>query len=165
MLERLKPAVPRHHLYAIAGLLWMFAGALLCYRGVEWLGDVQLSAAFGVGIGALVLAVAFYATVFSRLVRKNIDRIGLLPDRPSVFAFTAPRGYLMIGLMMTAGITLRNSAIPRYYLSLPYSSMGAVLLTGSVQVYREFVGALRRRAQSGSQNSGPVQSDQMHEGG
>jgi hypothetical protein len=47
----------------------------------------------------------------------------------------------MIGIMMTAGISLRSSSIPLYYLSLPYSAMGGILLAGSVVFYREFLSA------------------------
>jgi len=43
--------------------------------------------------------------------------------------------------MMTAGISLRSSSLPLYYLSLPYTAMGIVLLTGSAVFYREFLRA------------------------
>ena len=46
---------------------------------------------------------------------------------------------VMIALMMTIGITLRNSSIPKYYLTIPYFAMGAILLIGSVQFYRQFI--------------------------
>jgi hypothetical protein len=142
MIERYNPAVPRHYLYAIAGLLWTLAGGLLCVRGAIWLEDFQLSVIASVEAAAIAIAAAGYVFLFSGVVRKNIARIGRLPERACVFAFTAPRGYIMIAVMMTAGISLRTSSIPHYYLSLPYSAMGGVLLTGSVGFYREFLGAV-----------------------
>jgi len=142
MIQRFNPAVPRHFLYAIAGLLWTLAGGLLCFRGAVWLGGFQILAIASCEALALAVAAAGYVFLFAGIVRKNIARIGRLPDRACVFAFTAPRGYLMIGLMMTAGITLRSSSIPLYYLSLPYTAMGVILLAGSVVFYSEFLSAL-----------------------
>jgi len=142
MLSRFNPAVPRNVLFAVAGFLWTIAGGLLCVRAALWLEEVRFAAALEIETGAVVLAIVAYALLFSRLVRRNIDRIVRLPDRACVFAFTAWRGYVMIALMVTAGILLRNSTIPHYYLSLPYTAMGGVLLTGSIQFYRKFVTSL-----------------------
>ena len=89
--------------------------------------------------GSLVIAAAGHIFLLAGIVRKNITRIGRLPERACVFAFSAWRGYVMIGIMMPAGISLRNSSIPLYYLSLPYSAMGGILLAGSVMFYREFL--------------------------
>jgi hypothetical protein len=48
----------------------------------------------------------------------------------------------MIALMMTIGITLRSASIPKYYLSIPYTAMGGILLIGSLKFYRRFLAAL-----------------------
>jgi hypothetical protein len=140
MIQRFNPAVPRHFLYGIAGLFWTLAGGLLCVRGAVWLGQLQFPAIASVEAASIAVAAAGYIFLFSGIVRKNITRIGLLPDRVCVFAFTAWRGYIMIGVMVTAGISLRSSSIPLYYLSLPYTAMGGILLTGSAVFYREFLG-------------------------
>jgi hypothetical protein len=145
MIRRFNPAVPRHFLYAIAGLLWTLAGGLLCVRGAMWLGGFPFSVIASIEAGSLVIAAAGYIFLFAGIVRKNITRIGKLPDRACVFAFTAWRGYLMIGIMMTVGISLRNSSIPLYYLSPPYSAMGGILLAGSVVFYAEFLSAARAK--------------------
>jgi len=146
MIERLNPAVPRHVLLVLAGTLWTLAGGILCVRAAFWLGGFQAGTIAAVECGALALAAAAYLALFARLVRRNIERIHALPERACVFAFTPWRGYVMIGLMMTAGISLRSSSLPLYYLSLPYTAMGAVLLAGSAVFYREFIrAALARR--------------------
>jgi len=138
MLAKLNPAVPRYFLFALAGALWTAAGVILCVRGASWMGDFSAGRIAVVESAALALAAGAYVALFARLVRRNIERIHGLPERACVFAFTPWRGYLMIGIMMTAGISLRTSALPPYYLSLPYTAMGAVLLAGSVVFYREF---------------------------
>ncbi len=148
LLTKLNPAVPRHFLYALAGFLWAVAGTLLCFRGIVWIEGLRFPAALGIELAGIALAVAGYLYMFSRLVERNIARIGGLPEHACVFAFTAWRGYLIIAMMMTAGITLRNSSFPRLYLALPYTAMGGMLLTGSVAFSRRFLYEFQSRRAS-----------------
>jgi hypothetical protein len=145
LMTRLKPAVPRHYVFALAGCLWTFAGVLLCFRAAVWLGVFSFGTEMALELVSVVLAVASYSLVFSRLMQKNIDRINGLPERACVFAFTHWRGYLMIVLMMTLGLTLRNTPIPKYYLSVPYAAMGGTLLIGSVGFFRQFFAGVARK--------------------
>jgi len=138
MLTRFNPAVPRRTLFAISGGLWTIAGLMLCLRGEEWLEVFPLGMELGLEALSALLAVAGYLLFFIHIVKKNIDRISFLPDRACLFAFTAWRGYLLIVLMIGLGIWLRNSVIPKYYLSIPYSVMGMILLLGSFRFFRQF---------------------------
>ena len=138
MWMKLHPAVPRHWLLAIAGFIWAAVGLLLCVRAIVWLAPFVSGTDLVVEIVSLLLAFFGYVYGFSKLVQKNIARIHTLPDRVCAFAFTAWRGYIMIGLMVTLGITLRNSFIPKYYLSIPYTAMGGMLLIGSQRLFRQF---------------------------
>ncbi len=147
-ISKMNPAVPRHFLFALAGLLWAIAGAVLCFRGFVWIQDLWLPLAIGVEAVGIALAAVGYIFMFSRLVRKNIVRIGSLPNRACVFAFAAWKGYLMIIVMMSAGIALRNSSIPRLYLALPYTSMGWMLLIGSIMFSRQFLVARQARPET-----------------
>jgi hypothetical protein len=142
LLSRLNPAIPRRYLFAIAAVLWTIAGVLLCVRAELWLEDLSSGLEIGLEAASIALALAMYSALFTKIVQKNITRIGGLPDRACMFAFTAWYGYVMIALMVTIGITLRNSSIPKYYLSVPYSTMGVILLLGSLRFYRQFL-ALR----------------------
>ena len=138
-MKKLIPRVQKKYLYFLAGVFWTVAGSILCYRGTVWLIALPRGTAGVLGGASLALATPAYLLGFSRIVRRNIERIAGLPERPHFFAFTAGRGYLMIGLMMTIGISLRNSSFPKDYLIVPYYVMGAVLLAGSTRFYREFV--------------------------
>jgi hypothetical protein len=97
------------------------------------------SLALIVAVASVIIAVTGYVFGFSKIVRKNIDRIRQMSARANIFAFTAARGYIMIALMMTIGITLRNSSIPKFYLAVPYVAMGGMLFIGSVTFYRQFI--------------------------
>lgn len=141
LILKLNPAVPRRYLFAIAGVLWTVAGALLCVRGEVWLEVFPLSTEFAMETIGIGFAVVGYFFLFLKVVQKNIDRIEQLPERACLFAFTAWHGYIMIALMIMIGFALRNSSIPMYYLSIPYTAMGGTLLIGSLRFYRRFLAA------------------------
>jgi hypothetical protein len=69
---------------------------------------------------------------------KNIKRILSLNDKASVFAFQAWTGYLIIAVMMTTGMLLRNSSIPKPYLAVVYLAIGSALLLASMNYYKHF---------------------------
>lgn len=138
MNPNLKPAVSRHLLYVLAGLLWTVAGVILCYRSLVWLASLSFASELGLEVLSALAATAFHAVLFSTIVRKNIERIGRLPDQVCVFAFAPWRGYGMIALMMLLGIGLRSSDIPKIYLAVPFSTMGMTLLLGSIAFFRTF---------------------------
>ena len=138
ILQRFNPAVPRRYLYVVSAVVWTLAGALLCIRATAWLNAFDATTETMALAGSAVMGVTGYLFGFSRIVKKNIGRIRLQPDRTCVFAFTAWRGYLMIAVMVTLGVTLRSSPISKAYLSIPYAIMGSVLLIGSTGFYREF---------------------------
>ncbi|HUN66420.1 MAG TPA: hypothetical protein VMW43_09995 [Bacteroidota bacterium] len=137
--------VPRRWLYAVSGIIWCGVGSLLCTRGWLWVsaltpGETFLLESIGIAGGCI-----FYYFGFSRITRRNIARISSLPERPSVFLFTARRGYILIGLMMSGGYLLRNSAVSKTYLSVPYTAMGGALLIGGLTFLAVFFRKERTR--------------------
>jgi hypothetical protein len=126
-----KPSVPRHWLFAMASLFWLTAGGILCTRASIWLANDSTRTAILLEVSGIVAGLVFYILLFIKVARKNIVRICSLPDRPCFFAFTAWKGYLMIGGMMTLGIMLRNSSLPREILIVPYLAMGGALILAS----------------------------------
>ena len=146
-LHHYNPAVPRHWLFAFAGILWITVGLLLCTRAISWLVDDAFTTSVAIEFAGVVIAIPVYRFGFSRIVRKNIFRIEKLPDHACAFALMAWRGYLMIALMVTIGLTLRNSAIPKHYLSLPYTTMGIMLLEGSIGFFRHFLRLVSSKAE------------------
>jgi len=114
-------------------------GAMLCLRAIHWLDLFSFMTELALGAIGIAIATAAHVLVLSKVVRRNIERIRRLPERACVFAFTAWKGYLMIAVMVTIGVLLRSSTMPMYYLSIPYTAMGIVLLIGSAGFYREFL--------------------------
>ena len=136
-----KPAIPRRFLLLLAGFFWAIAGGILCVRAFFWLEERGTETMVFVESASIAIAIAAYLLWFSKLVLRNIARIHRLPEWACAFAFTAWHGYLMIAVMMSLGILLRNSTVPRIYLAVPYAIMGAVLLVGSLRFIREFSAA------------------------
>lgn len=144
MSRKLIPTIRSHYLFALAGIFWTIAGGILCVRAAIWMGMLSPGAAIVVALLSIIGVGTGYVFGFTKIVVKNINRINQMPERANIFAFTAVRGYVMIALMMTIGITLRNSSIPKYYLAVLYFAMGGILLIGSVQFYRKFISSVFR---------------------
>jgi hypothetical protein len=136
--SRLYPAVPRRWLFGIAGVVWTTVGVVLCTRAFDWLARYPVLEESVLLLAGVAAAGLGYVSLFSRVVRKNIDRINGLPESACAFAFTPWKGYLMIGVMVTIGVTLRNSAIPKDILAVPYTAMGGMLLIGSARFFQRF---------------------------
>ena len=129
---RLKPAVPKHWLIAIAGLVWAAAGIMLARLAWSWLRAMPSLQAGGLLAAGMVLAAILHRFMLRRLARRNMARIGSYADKGCLFAFQAWRSYFMIILMIAMGSFLRHTAIPRVYLALLYTAMGGALLIASM---------------------------------
>ncbi len=138
LVHILKPAVPRHVLFAVAAAAWLAAGGILCTRAAIWLLADSGSVAMVLAAGGVIIAFVFFKYMFASVARKNIARISGLPESPCIFAFAAWRGYFMIVLMVTIGIMLRTSPLPRDYLVVPYIAMGGALVFASLLFARMF---------------------------
>ncbi|MDO9566269.1 MAG: hypothetical protein Q7J15_05985 [Candidatus Desulfaltia sp.] len=135
--KRIKPAVSKYLLIAIAGFMWSTVGVMLCSTAYFWLKEVALLTALPLGLFGIVLSLAVYRFGFSGIAKKNIDRICLLPEKGCVFAFQAWKSYLIIAVMITLGIILRHSSIPKHYLAIVYTTIGGALLMSSLHYYRK----------------------------
>ena len=134
--QKLKPAVPRRWLLAIAGLFWSFAGGMLLWRGLtgllsearHLLPEIFLSIACGI---------AFYFLIFSKISRKHVRRIlGLKQESPCLFSFFNIRSYILMTIMITIGILLRKFDILNHQLLFSVNlCMGIPLLLSSIKFY------------------------------
>ena len=135
MIARLKPAVPKHLLLVLAGLMWTAVGLMLCHLSYTWLEPVHRLLALYLGLTGIVLAWVVFRLGLSNVARKNINRICTSTEKRCIFAFQAWKTYLLIGIMITMGIIIRKSPIPRHYLSIVYTTIGGALLLSSFLYY------------------------------
>jgi len=134
-LNSLKPAVTKYWLIALAGLMWTGVGVMLCRLAYIWFAVINRGIAASLGLFGIGMAVAAYYLGFSKIARKNIKRLCLLTEKKCVFAFQTWKSYLIIGFMITLGITLRNSAIPKQYLAVIYTTIGGAIFLSSFHYY------------------------------
>lgn len=135
------PRAGKHILILISGLLWSIVGLFLISLTVKWLEHLSTTIIITDGfIGILLgLTIAFFG--FSKIARKNIDRIQQYEkEKVCVWAFQKWTSYVLIAFMMTLGILMRNAAfIPKYVLSPIYIGIGLALFLSSVLYYQVFM--------------------------
>lgn len=134
-LEKLKPAVSKYWLMALAGLMWGLVGIMLCRMAYIWLMTFPIHWALTMGSLGLISALTVYRFGFLKIALKNIARLCLLQDKTCIFAFQAWKSYLIIIFMIVLGITLRHSTLPRYFLAVIYATIGGALFFSSFHFY------------------------------
>jgi len=137
-MEKLKPLVSRHWLFALAGVMWSGVGVMLMWRAWIWLSAMTPAWAIGITLAGVVIAFGFYYFMFTKTVAKNIRRLRSLPDPVGILAFNSPKGYILIIFMIALGITLRHSSLDRRILAVLYLGMGGALFLASLHFYRQF---------------------------
>lgn len=132
-----EPAVSRTILVRSAAIVWAGVGAFLSIRGMLWFRESERNI-FWMALIALLIGLIKGHFVLAKLARKNIQRIyELSPHKAKIciFAFQAALSYLLIIGMITLGILLRLSPIPREYLAMIYLAIGVGLLYASMQYW------------------------------
>jgi len=135
-LTKLKPAVPKYWLIALAGLMWSVVGVMLCRLAYIWLSPIPWQQAIPMEALGIIISLAVYRYKFSKIAIKNIDRLCLLKDKSCLFAFQAWYAYLIILVMISLGIALRHSPIPKPYLAVIYTAIGGALFLASFHFFR-----------------------------
>lgn len=133
---QIKPGVPKRFLLFIAAFIWTMAGGILLARGVRMLLDFRQAEWIRVP-ASLLGGIVFYYFMFSKISLKHTRRIFLLPQtRPCAFSFFNLRSYILMGLMISMGISLRKfGLVPPEYLSVLYVAMGIPLALSALRFY------------------------------
>ena len=142
--DKWKPGVPKNGLLLIAGLLWIAIGIMLDAMAFSWLkienrGDILFAALTG-----FAAALFIHHFGFLRIVDRNLARILPMEGRRCVFSFMPWKSYVLIAVMVTAGILLRHSPMPKKYLAILYIAIGTALIMSSVRYLRYLVMSLRK---------------------
>jgi len=142
--ENIKPAVKKPILLFLSGTMWFCVGIMLNTFATRWLVDYGTNSSFlFAGIGFL-LALAIHHFGFLKVADKNLGRIDHLKDNPCVFSFMSWKSYILVAVMVTLGITLRHSSIPKQYLAIIYIGIGLALMLSSIRYFRVLIIELRK---------------------
>lgn len=132
-------------LIAVAGVVWLLAGLNVAILGVRAAIDMRGVAAIiliALVGGAIAVFSAFHS-LFSKLVKKNAQRIADLEgERHLVFRFFDRRSYIMMALMMSFGIGMRAAGLfPEWFIAFFYTGLGlALALAGANYIMRGVLG-------------------------
>jgi hypothetical protein len=128
--------VKKRNLLLVAGFAWTTAGGILISRALLTLWSISHHLWVEILIG-LVFGTIFYLFLFARISKKHITRITLITiDNPCFFSFFNVRSYVLMAIMISAGITLRKlDVINREILYTFYLTMGIPLLVSAVKFF------------------------------
>ncbi|MCU0367089.1 MAG: hypothetical protein MUC30_07730 [Bacteroidales bacterium] len=136
MINKYNPAVKKEYLLLPAGFIWLGVGLMLCTMAFRWL----QSAVHPVVFAAAGIAAGIFISIFgfSRVARKNIERIETLPGERCFFSFMTLKSYLLVLVMMSLGIALRHSSLPKTFLSVIYIGIGIALAISSISYFKAY---------------------------
>lgn len=140
------PLVSNRSLLFIASALWTFAGVMLILRGVS--GLIQYPEyLFTKLLIALAAGTVFYLLLFTKISSKYVKRItGFQNMRVPFYSFFSLRGYIMMTLMITLGITVRKTGIvPFEYLAVFYVTMGMPLLISAFKFLHAGIFSIKKQ--------------------
>lgn len=137
--NKYKPAVKRKYLILISGLVWVAIGILLIALAINWLSELHFAGTWIYIIAGVIFALIIHHFGFLKIVDKNLGRIKSLDNKTCVFAFMSWRSYLLVIVMITMGILLRHSPLPRNLLSIIYVGIGLALVLSSIRYLRVFI--------------------------
>lgn len=145
LLQRLNPAVPKRYLMITAGLMWTGVGVMLCWLAYGWLTDPFDWPHLWLALAGIAGALPIYRFGFRRMAHQNVVRIRAMADRACLFSFMAWKSYIIVPVMITMGILLRNSPIPKPWLAVMYIAIGGGLFLSSFVYYGRITVERRER--------------------
>ena len=131
--------VTKKVLLLIAGIMWFAVGLMLLNYAQKWLSLESGGIVVIFGGTGIFIALCVHHFGFLRVADKNLKRILSMEEKVSLFSFITWKSYILIAGMMTMGITLRHSAIPKRYLSVLYIGIGLALTLSSIRYMRFFI--------------------------
>lgn len=135
---RFRPVLSKRWLLIIAGCMWSAVGIMLMTYAIVWLTRELSISSILLGLLGVALSAAMFRFIFKKVASKNVNRILSLDDKACLFSFQPWTSYLIIVFMMTLGIILKNSAIPKPYLAVVYMTIGSALFQASITYYTHF---------------------------
>ena len=133
-IQRLKPGAPKAVLHLMAGLMWSGVGIMLGRLAVGWLWLLPWLGRWPYLLAGITAA-GVIQIFFSRLAAKNISRVERLDAKPCLFAFQAWTSYPLVLFMISLGLFLRNSPLPKPLLAVLYIGIGGGLFLSSLNYY------------------------------
>ncbi len=118
--------------------MWCGVGVMLIHYAVLWLSVVDLREEEILYTMGFLIAMPIHHFGFLKLANKNIDRLMPALQKKCVFSFMTWKSYIIVVFMVSLGITLRHSSLPKPYLSIIYNGIGLALFLSGLRYLRFF---------------------------
>jgi len=138
-LMRFRPAVDKKVLVLMAGTMWCGVGMMLISYAVSWLIIADIVNQLIFGLAGLAAAMPIHFLGFKRLADKNLARLLPLTEKKCIFSFMTWKSYLIVPIMVSMGIFLRHSSIPKLFLSIIYNGIGLGLFLSGIRYFSFFI--------------------------
>jgi hypothetical protein len=138
-IQKFNPAVDKKILVLLAGLMWCGVGVMLITFALKWLSVYEGAGVWVFYLCGFLAAMPIHHFGFLKIADKNLNRLLPLTEKKCVFSFMTWRSYFIVLIMVSLGITLRHSSIPKQYLSILYNGIGLALFLSGFRYMRFFV--------------------------
>lgn len=138
-IRKFTPAADKKVMILMAGLMWCGVGIMLIHYAVTWLSQSKGSEQLYFYAAGFLAAMPIHHFGFLRLVKKNLKRLLPMTEKKCVFSFMTWKSYIIVVFMISLGITLRHSSLPKKYLSILYNGIGGGLFLSGISYLRNFV--------------------------
>ena len=137
-LKKFTPSVDKSILVLLAGLMWCGVGILLVSYAVRWLSVCNGREKFIFYSAGFLAAMPIHHFGFLKIADKNLNRILPITGKKSLLSFMTWKSYIIVIIMVSMGIVLRHSSIPKPYLSILYNGIGLALFLSGIRYFRFF---------------------------
>jgi hypothetical protein len=137
-IRKFNPAVDKSILVLMAGLMWCGVGIMLIRYAVTWLSICSVREQIIFYSAGFLAAMPIHHFGFIKIATRNINRILTIREKTSPFAFMTWKSYLIVLVMVSMGIALRHSSLPKQYLSILYNGIGLGLFLSGIRYFRFF---------------------------
>jgi hypothetical protein len=137
-IKKFTPLADKRILVLLAGLMWCGVGIMLVSFAISWLSPLtgrQQGIFYAAGF---LIAMPIHHFGFLKIADKNLNRLLPLTEKRCLFSFMTWRSYIIVLIMVSMGIALRHSSIPKRYLSILYNGIGLALFLSGIRYFRFF---------------------------
>ena len=137
-IRRYTPLVDKRILVLLAGLMWCGVGIMLVSFAISWLSHCSGKEQILFYSAGFLAAMPIHHFGFLKIADKNLSRLLPLTEKRCLFSFMTWRSYIIVLIMVSMGITLRHSSIPKKDLSILYNGIGLALFLSGIRYFRFF---------------------------
>jgi hypothetical protein len=136
--RKFTPLVDKKILVLLSGLMWCGVGVMLIIFAVSWLSPYNGKEQLFFYLAGFLAAMPIHHFGFLKIADKNLNRLLPLTEKKCLFSFMTWKSYIIVLIMVSMGIALRHSSIPKRYLSILYNGIGLALFLSGIRYFRFF---------------------------